>query len=266
MAIRPTEPKTIGGVLDVAFQLYRASIGAVWPLCLLLAISGILPSAYMLIKGQGFQDPLIGLQVLSDPVYWIVYVISIVLSLWAVAAIYAKQGATGSDESLSISEALQSTARLILALVLMTICFGLAVAAGLVLLVIPGLILIISLILGTNLIVFEGKGPIAALSGSHRLVWGNWWRTAAIFTVGLFVLIVIYVAAGLVVAILTPIFAIGSENPALVGLISGMIIGLLINLLVTPFYSALLIAVYWDLKLRKEGTDLAARVSALNPA
>ena len=33
-----------------------------------------------------------------------------------------------------------------------------------------------------------------------------------------------------------------------------------------PFFSAMLIAVYWDLKLRKEGGDLAARVGALNAA
>ena len=38
------------------------------------------------------------------------------------------------------------------------------------------------------------------------------------------------------------------------------------NLLVMPFYVAMLIAVYWDLKLRKEGGDLAARVGALSAA
>ena len=267
MAIRPTEPQTIGGVLDTSFQLYRASIGAVWPLCLLLAFCSLIPSIYMAIKGLGLQNnPLLALEVMSDPVYWIVYVLSIALTLWAIAAIYAKQGAIGSGESLGAGAALQSTARLILPLFLMSICFGLAVVVGLILLVIPGLILIVSLVLGTNLVVFEGKGPIAALSGSHRLVWGNWWRTAAIFTVGLFVLFVIYLAAGLIVGILMPFLAIDAENAALVGLLGGAIIGLLINLLVTPFYTALLIAVYWDLKLRKEGSDLAARVGALNPA
>lgn len=266
MAIRPTEPQTIGGVLDTSFQLYRASLGAVWPLCLLLAFCSVIPSIYMVVKGLGLQNPMLALEVMSDPLYWIVYVLSIALTLWAVAAIYAKQGAIGSGESLGLGAALQSTARFILPMVLMSICYGLAVMVGLVLLIIPGLILIVSLVLGTNLIVFEGKGPIAALSGSHRLVWGNWWRTTAIVTVGLFVLIVIYMAAGLVVGIVMPFLSIGAENAALVALIGGAIIGLLINLLVTPFYTALLIAVYWDLKLRKEGSDLAARVGALNPA
>jgi hypothetical protein len=33
-----------------------------------------------------------------------------------------------------------------------------------------------------------------------------------------------------------------------------------------PFYIGLFLAIYWDLKLRKEGGDLAARVGSLNPA
>jgi hypothetical protein len=35
---------------------------------------------------------------------------------------------------------------------------------------------------------------------------------------------------------------------------------------VTPFSTAVMIALYWDLKLRKEGGDLAARVNALSAA
>ena len=45
-----------------------------------------------------------------------------------------------------------------------------------------------------------------------------------------------------------------------------MLIGVLMTFVVTPFYVALLLAVYWDLKLRKEGGDLASRVAALGAA
>ena len=48
--------------------------------------------------------------------------------------------------------------------------------------------------------------------------------------------------------------------------VSGLLIGVLMNLLMTPFYISLAVAIYWDLKLRKDGGDLAARVGALNPA
>lgn len=266
MAIRPTQPQPIGGVLDTAFQLYRASIARAWPLCLLLAIVSAVPSLYLVLKSPGLVDPTAPFPLVGDSTYWIIYVLTMVATVWIIAAIYALQGAVGGGESMGAGAALQGTARFIVPMVLMSICFGLAVLGGSLLLIIPGIILLVSLVLGTSLIVFEGKGPVAALSGSHRLVWGNWWRTAAIFTVGLFVLLVISLAAGVIVGIAAPILALGSDNAYMVSLISGIVVGLLINLLVTPFYSALLIAVYWDLKLRKEGSDLAARVGALNPA
>jgi hypothetical protein len=50
------------------------------------------------------------------------------------------------------------------------------------------------------------------------------------------------------------------------GGVSGLliqIISLLGNALVTPLYSAVLLAIYYDIKLRKEGADLAGRVNAL---
>jgi len=52
----------------------------------------------------------------------------------------------------------------------------------------------------------------------------------------------------------------------LISLVSGLLVGVLMSLLVTPFYISLAIAIYWDLKLRKDGGDLAARVGALNAA
>jgi hypothetical protein len=58
----------------------------------------------------------------------------------------------------------------------------------------------------------------------------------------------------------------GAENVLLISLISGLLIGVLMSLLLTPFYISLAVAIYWDLKLRKDGGDLAARVGALNPA
>ena len=53
---------------------------------------------------------------------------------------------------------------------------------------------------------------------------------------------------------------------ALFALVSVRLIVGLMSLLLTPFYISLGIAIYWDLKLRKDGGDLAARVGALNPA
>jgi uncharacterized membrane protein YdbT with pleckstrin-like domain len=58
----------------------------------------------------------------------------------------------------------------------------------------------------------------------------------------------------------------GPENVLVVGMAVGGVLFLLLYLFVAPFYYAMMLALYWDLKLRKGGGDLAARVGALNPA
>jgi hypothetical protein len=270
MAIQPTQPQGIGGVLDTAFQLYKASLGVVWPICLLLSIVASPPSLYMLKSGgANVGDPANALQmmaVLSDPVYWLVYLVSLALIMWVVGALYLKQYSIGVDAEMSLGTALQTSLGRAGVLLLMVLLFILAMSIGLVLLIIPGLIVMVSLMLSTNLVMFEGKGPVAALTGSHKLVWGNWWRTAAILTVGSILVMVIYMAVALVIGLITPFIGLALADIVVYSTITGLLVGVFMNLLVMPFFSALLISLYWDLKLRKEGGDLAARVGALNAA
>lgn len=267
MAIQPDQPQSIGGVLDIAFQLYKASIGKVWPICLLLIVASSPPTIYLIMKGgMDPADPLAAVAMLSDPTYWLMYLLSLVLTMWVLGGLYLKVHSIGTGAEQTAGAALQAALGRALPLVLLTILFAIAVGVGTVLLVVPGIILMISLMLAWNLALFEGKGPIASLTGSHHLVWGNWWRTAAILTVGFIILLVIYFAVGVIVGVIAPLVGMNAQDPFLFGLVSGFAIGAVINLLVTPFYVALLMSIYWDLKLRKEGGDLAARVNALGAA
>lgn len=269
MAIQPDQPQSIGGVLDVSFRLYKEVIGSVWPLSLLVVLASSPQTIYMIMRGNRAVDPtnpMAAFAMFQDASYWLATLLGVVLTLWVVAALYKKENAIGVGEELGNGAALQSALGCVISLVIMTLLFALAVGIGMVLLLVPGMILLVSLILATNLVVLEGKGPIAALRGSHRLVWGNWWRTVAILTVGFIIVIIIYFALAMIIGIVVPLTGIGSSDPFLFGLVTAFLIGAVINLLVTPYYVALLIAIYWDLKLRKEGGDLAARVGALGTA
>jgi hypothetical protein len=266
MTIQPERPQSIGGVLDTAFQLYKASVLKVWPTCLLIAIVTSLPTVYMLMSGAASEDPFAALAVMSDPLYWVVYCVTMLLTMWLWAALYLQQGGIGVGADPGAGASLKAGIGRALPLLLMTILFVIALTIGLVLLVIPGLILMVSLMLGANLLVFEGKGPVGSLQGSHQLVWGNWWRTAAILTVGFILLMVIYMLVGMVVGIVIPIIGVDSADFLLNLQLTSLLVTALMTFLVMPFYVALLIAVYWDLKVRKEGGDLAARVAALGAA
>jgi len=265
MAIQPTHPQGIGGVLDTTFQLYKASVAVVWPICLLQSVAGSPPSIYMLLVGGG-AGPEAMAAMMTNPIYWLINLVSLVAAMWVIGGLYLKEYSIGIGQEQSIGAALGGSAKRLVPLVLMVLLFILALAVGLVLLIIPFFILTVSLMLSTSLVLFENKGPVEALTGSHKLVWGNWWRTAAVLTVGFIIVMVIYFAVALVVGVVTPLLGLGFDNLFVYSLLGGMLVGVFMNLLVAPFGAAMLIALYWDLKLRREGGDLAARVGALNAA
>lgn len=274
MAIQPSQPQGIGGVLDTAFQLYKASLGVVWPISLLLAAVGMPPTLYWMFSGQPLPDPQsigasVGLNMgfdSADPIASLVGIVSGVLTMWAMSALYLKQRAVGVDEQLSVGQALRAALGRLASLVGASILFVLAVMVGLILLIVPGLILMVSLMMYMALLLFENKGAVESLTGSHKLVWGNWWRSSAILSVALILVMVIFVALGFLAVIIAPFAGLAMGDIVMVGMIGELVFNAAFNVFLMPFFSAVMIAWYWDLKLRKEGGDLAARVNALNAA
>lgn len=270
MAIQPTQPQGIGGVLDTAFQLYKATLGAVWPISLLLAVVGMPPTLYVLFSGAPLPDldsdefDLLTALGSNDPISSAIGLVCGILTMWVLGALYLKQRAGGVDEELSMGDALKAAGAKLAPVLGSTVLFVIALVVGLILLVIPGLILMVSLMLYMQLVLFDDKGPVEALTSSHKLIWGNWWRSTAILSVAFILVLVIFMAVGVVSAVAAPFLGIAIEDFVVIALVGELVFNALFNLLFMPFLSAVMIALYWDLKLRKEGGDLAARVNALH--
>jgi hypothetical protein len=290
MSIQPTQPQSIGGVLDTMFQLYKATLVKLLPLSLLMAVANSPPSIYAFVRGSALDpaNPAAMLATFTSPGYWAAVLVGWLAVTWTSAAGMLKSASIGAGNEVSAGTALQrSLGRvpwLVIAVILYILVIGLLALFAMVpyrlmagvsvssiavssLLSLPCLIVAIALVLFTPVCLLDNKGPIGALAGSRRLVWGNWWRTLAILTVGGIIIFVFYlIAAALIGAVLPIVILSGSENAAMVGMLSTLLIGVLVSLLMTPFFSALFLSLYWDLKLRKEGGDLAARIGALDPA
>ena len=272
MAFKPSQPQSIGGVLDIGFQVYKTSLAQIWLICVVIAIGNLAPSVYMLLKlGSLSQATAPGemaaymKHLFTDPVYWVSYLVSMAISSCAMGAIYLKQDAIASDTDLGLGRALTLALRRTPALVLAAILFMIAVAIGCVLLIIPGLILMVSLMLFGAVVVLESRGPAAGLLRSHKLVWGHWWRTTAVLTVAFIIVGVIYAALGFVVALILPFVARGAD-PLIFTLINSVVLNVVIQVLVLPFFLGLILSLYWDLRLRRDGGDLSERLDALNAA
>lgn len=256
MYVKPTSPQSIGQVLDGTFRLAAASFRHTWLFALIAGLASYAASAYQFSRGGTLAEAVLAPQ---DATYWTLYVCGVVVSIVFFAAIYLRIDSIAGGAS-SEAGALSSALRRLPLLIVLTILTLLALMIGYVLLIVPGVILTISLIVSMPIFLLEDKGPIDALTSSHRLVWGNWWRTAAIVTVGGIIVVVLYFIFGFVGAALAPLLTGG--DALLASLISLLIVLALLGVVITPFFVALILNIYWDLKLRKEGGDLAARVQA----
>ena len=251
---KPTGPESIGQVLDGTFKLSIAAFPRVWWIAALSSLSSYPAAVYQFAGVDTVEEAALAPQ---DWIYWTLTVVGAIVSMACVAAIFRRTDDVASNRPPSenvLSYAIARAPMLFLALVL----YGLACTVGLVLLIVPGIIVMVSLVLVVPILLFEGRGAVESLMASHRLVWGNWWRTAALFGIGGIIVMVLYFIVGIVAGVVAVLFS--GQVTIVAALISTALVGLLVGVFATPFLTALVMNVYWDLKLRREGGDLAARV------
>jgi len=130
----------------------------------------------------------------------------------------------------TIGDLFSSAAPAIMPLIAFGILFGIGVAIGLVLIIVPGLILLTIWSVGAPAIVAEGAGPIEAFGRSRQLVRGNGWSVFGT----LVVVLLIVIAIGLVLAIIAN--PIGDGALVVANIISGAITAPIFALAVTVMF------------------------------
>jgi hypothetical protein len=110
----------------------------------------------------------------------------------------------------SIGDLIRSVEPVFWPLVAVSILFGIALAIGFILLIIPGLILMVIWSVVAPVTVLERPGPFAAFGRSRELVRGNGWQVFAVIVLVFLAVAVISLAAGLIAS------GLGSLGHALV--------------------------------------------------
>ena len=212
------------------------------------------------------------LALMQDPTLVALYVVGLVLTLIFYAAVLLRQRAIITDGAVGgeLAAALRRTPALVALVILNALgCLALFVpvfvtgGALRVLLVLAALVVLcyglVALSSAMTVLLVEEAGPVASVTRSWRLTSGNFWRLSVIYTVALIILI----ALELVIAALAGFLA-GALVHGDVAMVTAFaeVIGIILGALVTPFYGALALAVLADLKVRREGADLAQRISA----
>ncbi len=255
----PSRPQSIGEVLDSSIKLFRQSLPQSWPIALTAAAVRAVGLIYVLLHFGAALKPQQALKMYSAPSFLTLSIASGLISLVLYGALLFKTNAVATDTDMSTGEAFNNGLRAGPRLFLASLGFGLACALGFLLLIVPGLYLSIALALYAAAIVVDDQRAGESLGTSRRLVKGNYWRTAAIFTVAFVILMIVFMALGVVVGI--GAVAV-SRDPTVILLVNTCVQSLL-YIVMYPFFASLLVVVYHDLKLRNEGGDLAARVQSL---
>jgi hypothetical protein len=274
----PAGPQSIGQVLDSAFRIFEVTLVRSMLYGGVSMIAGQLQNIYSIVAGK----PLLAFGG-GDPVWWALYVIGAIIVLLMVSALVLRQHGLASGNRLSTAVELSEAIRRLPAYLGLTL-LGIAligigpflvgvgffsigvpstnyVAIGIaaVVVAVPVIYLMTPFTLATPALLLTRKSPLAAIRYSLHLSKGSWWRTTTIFTVGFVIMLVFYGVAMVIVGLVLPLA--GATDIAVVTAATA-VVSVALGSIGMPFFSALMLAVFGELQVRREGLDLEKRVAA----
>jgi len=261
----PQAPQSIGGVIDNAIELFKASFRSCWVAALVYAIVLGAIAIWMQLGfvstiGGGRPNPAALLAIYQSPNflfgYLLIMLASIAFTLMLNCAILdvARGGAGANPMSY-----LGTVVAWVPGAVVASLVLAIACAVGLVLLIVPGLYLAFRWILWTVALCDERRGAFAGLGTSWRLIGGNWWRTVIVLSVATLIVILITLVFGFVGGLVGGIMSADLTTR----LIVSQVLNALGQVLYLPAIISTMVAIYLDLKLRKDGADLEARLGSI---
>ena len=250
-------PLGIGEILDVAIKI---TIRHWWTLArVVLIVVAPLQAISALIDLSASEGTVTGDGIIDDQelgTYAAALLSAVVLGLLAQTIATGACFKTVADAYLgrapSWRRSLKETFRRLHSIVWVSILVYVLASLALIALILPGIWLFVAWTVAVPALLTEGVKGRKALGRSFRLVRGFWWRAFAIVMLSL-------ILAGIVETAITGALTgivLTSESDA-VAVLANFLASLLASALTTPFVAAVTIVLYVDLRVRKEGFDLA---------
>jgi hypothetical protein len=269
----PTKPEPIGVVLDDAVELYRQSFRSCWvlslggtllTLALRLRMDTGMPKVTLSGRGtQAIPDIVNALQQVSRSGSLLNDLLLVAVSLLLYGALFDQMNrvAHGRDPR-SLLDAVVTALRRLPGMALAAAVWFVAVFVGMFLFLIPGIILWGKLEFWIAAAFADDVGAIGGLGRSWELTKGKWWRSVTAVSVAL-VMVVVLGSAGDVCAGL--LLAFTHTDLASVLLVTQLMQSVA-NIFVLPMIPAATLAIYYDMKLRRDGGDLLDRANSVQSA
>lgn len=257
----PLKPRSFAELLDAVLQIFRLSLLKCLPYATLAMVAGQLWDLYYRSRGR---PPVLDA---NDPVGVTLYGLGTLIFVMLSMTILLRQSAIAAGRPITGSADLLDTLKRAPAIVALTLLAGLPVAifvlpalalapayrlAGVIVMLAPAIYIAVALSFALPALMLARQGVFASLAYSFRLVRGNWWRVAAIYGVGLGVILTL----GALVTTITAMGLadngadIGADDAALARAISSAAT-LAVFAVGLTFYSALTLALFGDLEVRR---------------
>jgi hypothetical protein len=160
----------------------------------------------------------------------------------------------------SVRDSLRFAARRVGSLFWLYLVLAIGLTVAFVFLVVPAIWLYVAWSVATPVLLVEGLGGTAALRRSFRLVRGRWWPVAFTLVVARFL---VSFVSGVVLALFL-IVPHAIDGPSiLLAVIGSTIAGAVTVAVVQPLEAAIVTILYFDLRVRKDGFDVALLAAGL---
>jgi len=208
----------LSGVLDEAWRMYKAHARHLLAIAFVIYLVAAVIAALLALAGT-FGSLLGGL------------VAIIAAFLLQAALVKAVQDVRDGRVDLSIGETVSAATPYLGSVVLASFLAGIAIAIGLVLVIVPGLYLMTIWAVIVPVIVIEGSGALASFGRSQQLVRGRGWHVFATLVLVYVILLVVNLVLGLIFSALPHVLGSGLSS-----IISGTLIAPFLALVVTLVY------------------------------
>lgn len=249
MPVLPQQPRDLTEILSASFKLYTESFTKVIGYSLIMFVINQLLTIFILDAMPAADSTLSPNAQMEEQMAAIVQIMPSLLVVTFVAAVCScifysamiyRIDNVANGRADDFVEVLLLAFKKFPTVILAGILYTIAITIGTFLLVIPGIILMISLMFCWYFVLLEDMSAYDSLIASHRLVWGDWWRTNIVFFVPGFIFLIIL----LVILFFGALITDPNSNTLNTG-------SELLGAFATPYFYALVYLQYHDLKLRK---------------
>ena len=275
----PDGPQTVAQVLDSGFRVFKASLVRCLLFGAIAMIAGQLPNIYSLAIGQPFDAYLRG-----EPVSIVLAIIGSIATVYfsGVTLLHQRDVALGHRRSTraELAHALRRLPALVgvaLVVLIVTATVPLAfflwgwadwfkgvspVGVGLVLavLAVPTIWLLPALAMPVAVAVLTESGVWSSLRQGVSLVIGSWWRTFITFAVWGVLLVVFNFITVVIVVMAMPLVG-ATDLPTVTA--GTQVVFVALRAIGLPFLVAIVLAVYGELQVRRQGVDLERRMAGV---